>query len=721
MQNKPKTKRLAGLLLAALVLIAGCAAATGSSSAAAATDYDVSGATAFTFSDSGITVKEGDCDGYKIEGTALSITASGTYTVSGACSDGSITVKKGVTGVTLVLDGLDLTSADSAPICCNKSSEVNIVAAAGSVNDLTDTEKNNDENYPDNENAENAVIKTKDGSQVTLSGSGTINVYAYGKNGVKGGAATETEGEASLTVKDLTLNIFAYVNDGLKSDQELNILSGTVTVEAADDGVKSDLVLNIGAAGSAGPTVKVNKSYEGIEGATINIYSGDISVTAEEDGINAANSDLTGYSFSLNIYGGKLCVDARTGDGLDSNGSLNISDGVVVVYASSSGDNAPLDSETSFALTGGTVLAVGSGAMAELPTSASQPYLVFGSQGGMMGGQPGQMGGMNGEPPAKPDGDFQPGDMGGMNGELPAKPDGDFQPGDIGGMNGEPPAKPDGDFQPGQMGEMPGSALSLAAGSTIAVKDASGSTLYEATLPRAASYVFFTSADLTDGDSCTLSVDGETLATATATSEAGAGGPVGQPGGPTGLPFNDVTADQWFFPAVRWVYSQNYMLGTSDTAFSPQATTNRAMIATILYRLAGSPAVSSDSSFSDVAADAWYADAVSWAADNGIYLGYLDGSFRPEQAITREQIAAVIYRSLSLIGMDDQAEAADLSSFKDASAVSDWAREAMSWCVGAGLFRGDAAGRLNPTASATRAELAQILMNGLDSRPVPAL
>lgn len=98
-----------------------------------------------------------------------------------AAPDGSVTVKKGTTGVVLVLDGLTLTCGDSAAIACNKSTEVTIVAADGTVNTLADTEQNNDETYPDNDSAENAVIKCKDGSQVTLCGSGTLNVTANGQ------------------------------------------------------------------------------------------------------------------------------------------------------------------------------------------------------------------------------------------------------------------------------------------------------------------------------------------------------------------------------------------------------------------------------------------------------------------------------------------------------------------------------------------------------------
>ena len=134
----------------------------------------------FTFTDSGVTAAGETDTGYEIDGTALTITSSGTYTVSGSCADGSIKVKKGTTGVTLVLDGLTLTSENTAAITCGKSSEVTILVSNGTENSLSDTEQNNDDNYPENENAENAVIKCKDGSTVTLS---KTAVAQFGKDG----------------------------------------------------------------------------------------------------------------------------------------------------------------------------------------------------------------------------------------------------------------------------------------------------------------------------------------------------------------------------------------------------------------------------------------------------------------------------------------------------------------------------------------------------------
>ena len=500
MKLKTALKRIPACVLAALTVL------VFSQAVFAAAEYSADGATSFVFSEDGITVSEGDYTDYKIDGTALTIKGGGTYVVSGSCSDGSITVKKGVTGVTLVLNGLDLTSASTAPIACNKSSEVTLIVAQGTVNTLTDSAQNNDDNYPDNELAENAVIKCKDGSNVVLSGSGTLNIVANGKNGIKSGATTETEGEASLTIKELTLNINASVNDAINAEQLLNIGSGTLTINAADDGIHCDLVMNVGADRTAGPTIKINGCNEGLEAATLNIYSGNITVHAEDDCLNAANSDLTDYEFSVNISGGALYMDSVSGDGIDSNGTLTVSGGTVVVWTADTADNQPLDADGAITVSGGTVLAAGGSAGMGMSLSSSQPYVIFGSsaQGGQPGG--GQMPSDGQQPPERPSGENQP------SGERPS-----------GGQ---------------------GSVSIISANSAVAVKDASGNVIYTYTAPCAAGYVFFSSADLTSGETYTLYADNTSVATATAGTEATSGGqPGGQPSGqpderPTGDPQN---------------------------------------------------------------------------------------------------------------------------------------------------------------------------------------
>ena len=343
----------------------------------------------FTFTDSGVTAAGETDTGYEIDGTALTITSSGTYTVSGSCADGSIKVKKSTTGVTLVLSDLTLTSEDTAAITCGKSSEVTILVSNGTENSLSDTEQNNDETYPDNTDAENAVIKCKDGSTVTLCGDGELTVTANGKNGIKSGATTDEDGEASLTIRDLTLNIDAPVNDAINAEQFLNVESGTLTIDAADDAIHCDLVLNIGADGTDGPTIDITNCCEGLEGAELNVCSGDITINASDDCLNAANSDLTDYDFTMTISGGAIDAYTSGGDGFDSNGDLTITggtfEGASGVQYSGAGK---LDvSGGTITVSGGTVLAAGGSSGMGMNLEAAQPCVIYGSTG--FGGMPG--------------------------------------------------------------------------------------------------------------------------------------------------------------------------------------------------------------------------------------------------------------------------------------------------------------------------------------------
>ena len=155
---------------------------------------------------------------------------------------------------------------------------------------------------------------------------------ANGKNGVKSGATTDEEGAASLTIRELTLNIDAPVNDAVNAEQQLNIESGSLTISAGDDALHCDLSLTVGASGTAGPDIDITGCYEGIEAANLAIRSGDIDITATDDCLNAANSDLTGYSFTMDISGSTINAYTSGGDGFDSNGSLTISGGVIAVW-----------------------------------------------------------------------------------------------------------------------------------------------------------------------------------------------------------------------------------------------------------------------------------------------------------------------------------------------------------------------------------------------------
>lgn len=176
----------------------------------------------------------------------------------------------------------------------------------------------------------------------------------------------------------------------------------------------------------------------------------------------------------------------------------------------------------------------------------------------------------------------------------------------------------------------------------------------------------------------------------------------------TGLPFTDVGPGDWFLENVKYVYEKGLMNGTSDTTFSPKKTTNRAMIVTILHRLEGTPAPGAPAPFTDVPAGQYYAEAVAWAAANSIVNGTGDAAFSPLNNITREQMAAILYRYAQYKNYDVSGSA-DLSAFTDAASISDYAVSALQWAVDAGLINGKGNGILDPKGSATRAEVSAIL------------
>lgn len=299
------------------------------------------------FSDGGITVSPEDAAGLAVEETALSVSGAGVYALSGSCADGSVKVEAQTEDVVLLLDGLTLTSADTAPIVCGESTGVTIAVVDGTENTLTDSEANDPDNPADNENAEKAVVKCKDGSQVVLCGGGALTVNALGKNGIKSGTALDDR-DASLTIA------------------------------AGEDAIHCDMELNIGAEGTTGPAITVSTCCEGLEGAVLNIYSGNMDITSTDDCLNAANSDLGDYAFEINISGGTIKAYSSEGDGFDSNGTLTITGGDISVWTANADDNQPLDADGRITISGGTVLAAGGSAGMGFSISASQPYVIFG-------------------------------------------------------------------------------------------------------------------------------------------------------------------------------------------------------------------------------------------------------------------------------------------------------------------------------------------------------
>ena len=482
--------------------------------------YSESEAAFFAFSDTAVTASGLD-SGYSIEGTAVTVNAAGTYIFSGSCADGSITVKKGTTGVKLVLNGLDLTSASATtgPILCKASTETEIVAENGTVNHLADSAANTEEK---------AAVKVNKQSSLVLSGTGTLYVNGVYKNGIKGGA------EADVTVKEQDLHITAADN-GLASDNTVTVKSGKLTIEAGGDGIKSspdrvddagneddtvslgDIILeggevNItaqadGIQGDNSVTIEggsyqittnggyttalaedadsckgiktdstltinggdfvinsaddavhsneyisilggtfdiqtgddgmhadtslivgseeeesdldiaIRHCYEGLEGGTVYVNSGNVNVNSTDDGVNAAGgndgsgnnggpgdgfnpgggfpggrpggrmAESSAYAaaaagdseYAIHIGGGTLYVKAA-GDGLDSNGDIYISGGNIIVYGAAAGgpgsDNFPFDHDKTFAITGGYIFGAGSSQMEEGVQSSTQGYVV---------------------------------------------------------------------------------------------------------------------------------------------------------------------------------------------------------------------------------------------------------------------------------------------------------------------------------------------------------
>lgn len=176
----------------------------------------------------------------------------------------------------------------------------------------------------------------------------------------------------------------------------------------------------------------------------------------------------------------------------------------------------------------------------------------------------------------------------------------------------------------------------------------------------------------------------------------------------SGLPFGDVKSADWFYNDVKYVYEKGMMAGTAADVFAPNATTTRAMIVTILYRLEGSPAVTGTSAFVDVPAGQWYTDAVNWAAANQIVKGTSATTFAPNDSITREQMAAILYRYAQYKGYDITKKA-DLSGYSDNGQVSAYAKDALAWANAAKLINGVTNTTLAPQGNATRAQVSAIL------------
>lgn len=179
---------------------------------------------------------------------------------------------------------------------------------------------------------------------------------------------------------------------------------------------------------------------------------------------------------------------------------------------------------------------------------------------------------------------------------------------------------------------------------------------------------------------------------------------------PSSMPFTDVPENAWYYDAVKYIYENNMMQGISNTEFAPNLSMNRAMIVTVLHRLENTPETTITNQFSDVESNQWYTEAVQWAFENDIVNGYSSDKFAPMDNVTREQLAVILYNYTNYKGGNTDI-VGDLTAFQDADDISNWSKNAISWAIGSGLLSGKGNGILDPKGTATRAEVAQILMN----------
>jgi hypothetical protein len=349
-------------------------------------EYDTAGATTITLADGGSRVSG---SGAAVEGDVVTITSAGTYLLSGTLSDGRIVVASGQEGkVRLVLDGVDITSADTSPVIVTEADEVVVILADGSTNTLSDSTASGSDD--DTEDAPTATLFSM--ADLTIAGSGRLDVTGASNDGIGGkdgvvilsGTVTVTatddgiRGKDYLVVQGGTVNVTAG-GDGLKCDNDgtdelgwFQLDDGTVTVAAGDDGVDA-----VGAVNVASGTLTVTRSTEGLEAARITVAGGTVDVTATDDGLNATDGSSSGGGEAeqsgvlLTVRGGQVTVTAG-GDALDSNGSAVITGGVTILNGPTTGGNGILDVNGTLLVNGGTLVAAGTSSMATVPSTDSE-------------------------------------------------------------------------------------------------------------------------------------------------------------------------------------------------------------------------------------------------------------------------------------------------------------------------------------------------------------
>lgn len=595
--------------------------------------------------------------------TVVHITEPGTYSVSGTLSAGQIAVDLGEGAekdagavVTLILNGVDITCTVAPAVIFYHVYECGSTDTAAAVRDV-DT------------SAAGANVVIADGTVNTVNGSYVARIYqSY---------TLSEDGKSVVDSKKL------HKYDGaFYSKMSMNVDggrqgTGVLNINAQNEGLDSELHLTI-------------------NGGSVNIRSGNDGINTNEDGVSVT----TVNGGTLNIT-----VDGVTGegDGIDSNGWLVINGGTVTAWACSSSPDSGLDADKGIYINGGTVAASGNmydridggqnyavfsfasrqaggtaytlassgGASVTLAPDNDFQYLVYSSENlkpgaytlrqgntqmaASLSDDAGGPGGMGGHPPAG--GGFDPAAM--------APPDGTGRPGgQQGGPGGHPPA------MPGGQQEGPGGHSSAVPGG----QQGDGSQGALTTV-------------------LTVSDGGSFFAGVRAAGDDA-----------SSLPFSDVSKSDWFYEGVEYAYHAGIISGKTASAFDPDGPLNRGQIVTMLYRQAGSPAVSGAAAFTDVKTDSYCADAVAWAVEKGITQGYADGTFRPGEALSRQQLAVLLYRCAG-----SPAAGGDLSAYSDGDSVSAFAEDAVAWAAGGGLMTNGDEQALRPRDTATRAETAVIL------------
>ena len=338
------------------------------------------------------------------ENNQVKISESGTYVVTGSSSDGNITVKKGTTGVVLVLENLDLTSRTGATVSVNKEAEVKIIVSGQVI--LTDAENPDDENSTNEAVADaydGAAMKFKANSQVYITGSGVLTINGNARNGIKAGD------DSSLIIDGGVIINITAVHDGINGNYDITLLNGIFTINAGDDAIHADHILTVGSSDGTGPSIQVTGCNEGLEGTVVNVFGGDITVRATDDAINAANGDGLyegALAYAFNMLGGRINLTSTNGDGIDSNGHVNLIGGSASISSVYRGGDAGIDYDGQ--------LYVSEAFQLNNQSGTAGPDGMPGQMNTQNGGMPGQMNTQNGG---------MPGQMNEQNGAMPGQMD----------------------------------------------------------------------------------------------------------------------------------------------------------------------------------------------------------------------------------------------------------------------------------------------------------